>query len=140
VVLADVDVLIDGPFVARLAHTAGSWTGSGNQRVIDLVATRRAGTVCLGTNTSGPHDHGRPEPIPPNRRDAKDGPPPTPGTGCEGWPGDCPDAAPATVVFEWRDWRSRRWRALRLCARCEQAFAPGVRNGAYRIRNRRALL
>jgi hypothetical protein len=64
-------------------------------------------------------------------------PPPLPGTGCEGWPGDCPDAAPAVVVFEWRDWRAKLWRTLRLCARCEQAFAPAVRNGAYRIRNRR---
>ena len=64
---------------------------------------------------------------------------PGPGIACEGWPGDCPDAAPATVVFEWRDWRSRRWRTLRLCARCEQAFIPATRNGVLLVRNRRAL-
>lgn len=42
-VLDSVDVLIDGPFVARLADSGGPWTGSGNQRVIDLVRMRRAG-------------------------------------------------------------------------------------------------
>jgi anaerobic ribonucleoside-triphosphate reductase activating protein len=46
-VLADVDVLIDGPFVATLAGQGGPWTGSGNQRVIDLVATRRTGRLAL---------------------------------------------------------------------------------------------
>ena len=33
-VLALVDVLVDGPFVARLADRAGEWRGSRNQRVI----------------------------------------------------------------------------------------------------------
>lgn len=46
-VLDEVDVLIDGPYVAALADRAGPWTGSGNQRVIDLVATRHAGEVVL---------------------------------------------------------------------------------------------
>jgi len=46
-VLDDVDVLIDGPYVAARAPSAGAWTGSGNQRVIDLVATRRTGRVVL---------------------------------------------------------------------------------------------
>jgi anaerobic ribonucleoside-triphosphate reductase activating protein len=46
-VLDDVDVLIDGPFVAALADDAGPWTGSRNQKVIDLVATRRTGRVVL---------------------------------------------------------------------------------------------
>jgi anaerobic ribonucleoside-triphosphate reductase activating protein len=47
-VLDEIEVLIDGPFVAALADQAGPWTGSGNQRVVDLVATRRNGRmVCL---------------------------------------------------------------------------------------------
>lgn len=46
-VLDDVNVLVDGPFVAALADRGGPWTGSGNQRVIDLVATRRTGRVVL---------------------------------------------------------------------------------------------
>jgi anaerobic ribonucleoside-triphosphate reductase activating protein len=46
-VLNDLDILIDGPFVQHLAGTAGPWTGSGNQRVIDLVATRAEGRVVL---------------------------------------------------------------------------------------------
>jgi anaerobic ribonucleoside-triphosphate reductase activating protein len=46
-VLDEVDVLIDGPYVAALADRAGPWTGSGNQRVIDLGATRRAGQLAL---------------------------------------------------------------------------------------------
>lgn len=32
--LALIDLLIDGPFVARLTHGAGEWRGSRNQRVI----------------------------------------------------------------------------------------------------------
>jgi anaerobic ribonucleoside-triphosphate reductase activating protein len=43
--LDELDALIDGPYVAALAGTGGPWTGSGNQRVIDLAATRRAGRV-----------------------------------------------------------------------------------------------
>lgn len=42
-ILDDVDVLIDGPFIAALADRAGPWTGSSNQRAIDLLATRDAG-------------------------------------------------------------------------------------------------
>jgi anaerobic ribonucleoside-triphosphate reductase activating protein len=41
--LDDLDVLVDGPFVAALAAGAGPWTGSGNQRVLDLAASRAAG-------------------------------------------------------------------------------------------------
>jgi anaerobic ribonucleoside-triphosphate reductase activating protein len=41
-VLDEIDMLIDGPFVAALAAGAGPWTGSGNQRVIDLAASRCA--------------------------------------------------------------------------------------------------
>jgi anaerobic ribonucleoside-triphosphate reductase activating protein len=46
-ILDAIDVLIDGPYVAALADSTGPWTGSGNQRVIDLVATRRTGRVVL---------------------------------------------------------------------------------------------
>jgi anaerobic ribonucleoside-triphosphate reductase activating protein len=46
-VLADIDVLIDGPYVEALAHSGGAWTGSGNQRVIDLRETRRTGRTVL---------------------------------------------------------------------------------------------
>jgi anaerobic ribonucleoside-triphosphate reductase activating protein len=37
-VLDAIDMLIDGPYVERLATGAGPWTGSGNQRVLALVA------------------------------------------------------------------------------------------------------
>lgn len=43
--LDEMELLIDGPYVEALAGGAGPWTGSGNQRVIDLVATRRCGRV-----------------------------------------------------------------------------------------------
>ena len=46
-VLDDIDILIDGPYVAALAPDAGSWKGSSNQRVIDMAATRRLGRVTL---------------------------------------------------------------------------------------------
>jgi anaerobic ribonucleoside-triphosphate reductase activating protein len=46
-ILDEIEVLVDGPYVASLAGGAGSWTGSGNQRVIDLVATRRTGRVVM---------------------------------------------------------------------------------------------
>ena len=42
-VLDDIQLLVDGPYVAALASSAGPWTGSGNQRVLDLVASRAAG-------------------------------------------------------------------------------------------------
>jgi anaerobic ribonucleoside-triphosphate reductase activating protein len=35
-VLDEIDMLIDGPYVAGLAHGAGPWTGSANQRVLTL--------------------------------------------------------------------------------------------------------
>jgi anaerobic ribonucleoside-triphosphate reductase activating protein len=44
-VLNQIDVLIDGPYVQALAHAGGAWTGSGNQRVIDMVATRQQGVL-----------------------------------------------------------------------------------------------
>lgn len=45
--LDEMDVLVDGPYVESLADTAGLWTGSGNQRAIDLTATLQAGHVVL---------------------------------------------------------------------------------------------
>ncbi len=45
-VLSEIDILIDGAFVA-LAGGAGLWTGSGNQRGIDLAATRRSNRIVL---------------------------------------------------------------------------------------------
>lgn len=56
-VLGEVDVLIDGPFIAALADRGGPWTGSGNQRVIDLAATRHAGQVVVAT--TGPRVRSR---------------------------------------------------------------------------------
>jgi anaerobic ribonucleoside-triphosphate reductase activating protein len=51
--LGEIDLLIDGPYVAALADRAGPWTGSGNQRAIDLRATRQVGAVvCLGDRFS----------------------------------------------------------------------------------------
>ena len=46
-VLDEIDVLIDGPYVSRLADGAGPWTGSANQRVIDVPTTRRLGRVVV---------------------------------------------------------------------------------------------
>ncbi len=54
-VLDAIDMLIDGPYVAALADRAGPWTGSGNQRVIDLMATRRTGRVVLVDVHSSQH-------------------------------------------------------------------------------------
>jgi anaerobic ribonucleoside-triphosphate reductase activating protein len=46
-VLDAIDILIDGAYVESLSSSAGLWTGSGNQRVIDLQATRRSDQVVL---------------------------------------------------------------------------------------------
>jgi anaerobic ribonucleoside-triphosphate reductase activating protein len=43
--LDELEMLVDGPYVPALAGDAGPWTGSGNQRSIDLVASRRVGHV-----------------------------------------------------------------------------------------------
>lgn len=40
-----VDVLIDGPFVAAKKNVSLHWRGSENQRMIDVKASRLAGTV-----------------------------------------------------------------------------------------------
>jgi anaerobic ribonucleoside-triphosphate reductase activating protein len=39
-VLGEIDMLIDGPYVAALADGAGPWTGSANQRVLALKTRR----------------------------------------------------------------------------------------------------
>ncbi len=39
-VLSDIDMLMDGAFIEALADGAGEWTGSGNQRVINMRETR----------------------------------------------------------------------------------------------------
>lgn len=46
-ILERIDILIDGPYIQSLSKSAGLWTGSGNQRVIDLVATRKRGQLVL---------------------------------------------------------------------------------------------
>lgn len=46
-VLNEIDVLIDGAYVESLSSGAGLWTGSDNQRVIDLRATIESGRTVL---------------------------------------------------------------------------------------------
>ncbi len=46
-VLGKIDILIDGAYVESLSSGAGLWTGSGNQRVIDLRATIESGRTVL---------------------------------------------------------------------------------------------
>ena len=45
--LDEIDVLVDGPFLLERRTLSLPWRGSDNQRVIDLAATRSAGTVVL---------------------------------------------------------------------------------------------
>lgn len=45
--LAETDVLVDGPFVEGLKSYAALFRGSSNQRLIDLNKTRQAGEVVL---------------------------------------------------------------------------------------------
>ena len=46
-VLCEIDILIDGAYIESLAGSAGLWTGSGNQRVIDMRATIKSGRTVL---------------------------------------------------------------------------------------------
>ncbi len=46
-VLNEIDILIDGAYIESLAGGAGLWTGSSNQRVIDLAATNRSNRIVL---------------------------------------------------------------------------------------------
>jgi len=45
--LAEVDVLVDGPYVAALRDLSLRWRGSSNQRLVDVVASRAAGRAVL---------------------------------------------------------------------------------------------
>ena len=47
--LAETDVLVDGPFVAAQKSYDALFRGSTNQRLIDMAATRAAGRVVLWT-------------------------------------------------------------------------------------------
>jgi anaerobic ribonucleoside-triphosphate reductase activating protein len=58
VVLDEIDMLIDGPYIGALAHVAGPWTGSGNQRVIDLAATRQSNEIVVLEAPELPADPG----------------------------------------------------------------------------------
>lgn len=44
-VMQYVDVLIDGPFIMAQKSASLHWRGSGNQRVIDVKASRRANAI-----------------------------------------------------------------------------------------------
>ena len=46
-VLNRIDILIDGAYIESLSSSAGLWTGSGNQRVIDLAASKKSDRVVL---------------------------------------------------------------------------------------------
>ena len=46
-VMDDVDVLVDGEFIAEQKDNQLFWRGSANQRVIDVPASRKAGKVIL---------------------------------------------------------------------------------------------
>jgi anaerobic ribonucleoside-triphosphate reductase activating protein len=46
-VLNKIDILIDGAYIESLSQGAGLWTGSGNQRVIDMRASRKIGQIVL---------------------------------------------------------------------------------------------
>lgn len=45
--LEQCDVLVDGPFDARLRDVTLTWRGSSNQRVIDVKKSLEQGTVVL---------------------------------------------------------------------------------------------
>ena len=46
-ILRNIDVLVDGPFVARLKDLNLPFRGSSNQRIIDMQKTLESGRVCL---------------------------------------------------------------------------------------------
>ncbi len=46
-ILGEIDILIDGAYIESIATGAGLWTGSGNQRVIDMRLTREWGRIVL---------------------------------------------------------------------------------------------
>ena len=47
--LACIDVLVDGPFIEELKDISARFRGSSNQRILDLAATRKQGSVVLWT-------------------------------------------------------------------------------------------
>ena len=47
VVLNDIDILIDGAYIESLSSGASLWTGSGNQRVIDMRLTQERDETIL---------------------------------------------------------------------------------------------
>jgi hypothetical protein len=108
IVLDEVEVLVDGPFVESLARSAAPRTGSGNQRVIDLEPTRRSGRAALldPTTRQGrscprplPHRHTATPPIARGlhaREPDRAGPSPLrSGVGCRRcWPAAAVGAAP----------------------------------------------
>ena len=59
--LAETDVLVDGPFVEKLKSYDALFRGSTNQRLIDLPATRRQGKVVLWTRPDPLAHFTRPE-------------------------------------------------------------------------------
>ena len=50
--LDSIDVLVDGPFVESRKSLELKWCGSSNQRLIDVPATRRAGSIVEWQPTS----------------------------------------------------------------------------------------
>lgn len=46
-ILEHIDVLLDGPFLMRLADVDKHYVGSSNQRVIDMVKTREQNAIVL---------------------------------------------------------------------------------------------
>jgi len=46
-VLNRIDILIDGAYIESLSSSAGLWTGSGNQRVIDMKETKANNRIVL---------------------------------------------------------------------------------------------
>ena len=48
-----IDVLVDGPFIEAQKKITLNFRGSTNQRIIDLKATRKTGTIVLYTLNNG---------------------------------------------------------------------------------------
>ena len=45
--IADIDVIVDGPYVEALRDVQLHWKGSANQRVIDVKKTLASGSIVL---------------------------------------------------------------------------------------------
>ena len=46
-ILENIDVLVDGPYIEELSSVEYHWAGSTNQRVIDMKKTLKTGTIYL---------------------------------------------------------------------------------------------